>query len=51
MEKILLQKLIDTQLVKKFPAFYGSRKFITEPITGPFPQTDASSPHIPTLFA
>ena len=26
---ILLEKLIGSQLVKKFPAFYGTRKFIT----------------------
>jgi hypothetical protein len=29
MSSVLLEKLIVTQLVKKFPAFYGSRKFIT----------------------
>ena len=27
--KILLEKLTDSQLVKKFPAFYGTRRFIT----------------------
>ena len=27
--RVLLQKLIGSQLVKKFPAFYGTRKFIT----------------------
>jgi len=27
--RILLEKLLVTQLVKKFPAFYGIRKFIT----------------------
>ena len=27
--KILLEKLTGLQLVKKFPAFYGTRKFIT----------------------
>ena len=26
---VLLEKLTDLQLVKKFPAFYGTRKFIT----------------------
>ena len=27
--RILLQKLTSSELVKKFPAFYGTRKFIT----------------------
>ena len=27
--RVLLEKLIDLQLVKKFPAFHGTRKFIT----------------------
>ena len=27
--RVLLEKLIGFQLVKKFPAFYGTRKFIT----------------------
>ena len=27
--RILLEKLIGSQLVKKFPAFYGTRRFIT----------------------
>ena len=27
--RVLLEKLIDLQLVKKFPAFYGTRRFIT----------------------
>ena len=27
--RILLEKLTGSQLVKKFPAFYGTRKFIT----------------------
>ena len=28
--KVLPEKLTGSQLVKKFPAFYGTRKFITE---------------------
>ena len=28
--RVLLEKLTDFQLVKKFPAFYGTRRFITE---------------------
>jgi hypothetical protein len=27
--RVLLKKLIDLQLVKKFPAFHGTRSFIT----------------------
>jgi hypothetical protein len=27
--RVLLEKLIGPQLVKKFPAFYGTRRFIT----------------------
>ena len=27
--RVLLEKLADLQLVKKFPAFYGTRRFIT----------------------
>ena len=27
--RVLLEKLIGLQLVKKFPAFYGNRRFIT----------------------
>jgi len=33
--RVLLEKLTVTQLVKKFPAFYGTRRFITV-FTGPF---------------
>jgi hypothetical protein len=29
MEKILPEKLTGPQLVKKFPAFYGTERFIT----------------------
>ena len=27
--RVLLEKLTDSQLVKKFPAFYGTQRFIT----------------------
>jgi hypothetical protein len=27
--RVLLEKLISSQLIKKFPAFYGTRRFIT----------------------
>jgi hypothetical protein len=33
--RVLLEKLTVTQLVKKFPSFYGTRRFITV-FTGPF---------------
>jgi hypothetical protein len=39
---VLLEKLTGLQLVKKFPAFYGTRRFIT---TCPYPQPAQSSPH------
>ena len=29
MEQVLLEKLTDLQVLRKFPAFYGTRKFIT----------------------
>jgi hypothetical protein len=29
LSRVLLEKLTVTQLVKKFPAFYGTRRFIT----------------------
>jgi len=32
--RVLLENLTASQLVKKFPAFYGTRKFITA-FTGP----------------
>jgi hypothetical protein len=38
--------------IEEFPAFYGTRNFITVitrvPATGPFPELDDSSPHPPT---
>jgi hypothetical protein len=51
--RVLLEKLIVTQLVKTFPAFYRTRRFITvftTAATGPDSEPDASSPHLPTLF-
>jgi hypothetical protein len=50
---VLIEKLIVCQLVKKLPAFYGTRKFITvfaQLATGPNPESDESSPHFVTLF-
>jgi len=45
--RVLLEKLTSSQLVKKFPALYGSRRFIPhlqEPATYPIPEPDQSSP-------
>jgi hypothetical protein len=42
-----------TQIVKEFPAFHGTRNFITvlqESATDPYPELDEPSPRIPTLF-
>ena len=51
LSKVLLEKLVGLQLVKKFPAFHGTRRFITaftsfrhpslswpSPIQSPYPQ-------------
>jgi hypothetical protein len=45
--RVLLEKLTGLQLVKKFPSFYGTRRFLT----CPYPQPAQSSPqtHIPLL--
>ena len=53
--RVLLEKLSDLQLVKKFPALYGTRRFITaftsfrhpslswaSPIQSPYPQPTSS---------
>ena len=44
---VLLEKQTGSQLVKKFPLFYGNRKFITiftVPATCPCPEPDRSGP-------
>jgi hypothetical protein len=47
----LPEKLTVPQLLKKFPAFYGTRRFITvftrAPPTCPYPEPDQSSPCLP----
>ena len=43
----VLEKLTGSQLVKKFPALYGTRRFITDlqvPATIPYPESDQASP-------
>jgi hypothetical protein len=40
----LLQKLPVVQLLKNFPKFYGTRRFITV-FTGPYPEQDQSNPY------
>jgi len=50
--RILLKKLIVTQLIMTFLAFHGIQMFIsmfTKPATVPYPVSYASSPHLPTL--
>jgi len=51
--RVLLGKLTVTQLVNKFPAFYGTRKSITVFIraaSGAYPEPDKSGSQLPTLF-
>jgi len=50
--RVRLEKLTSFQLVKKFPTFYGTRRFITAsqvPATCPYPEPPLTSPctHIP----
>jgi hypothetical protein len=52
LSRVLLGKLIGTQIVK-FPAFYGTREFITLftiAAPGKSSDTNASNPQIFTLF-
>jgi len=50
--RVLLKMLIITQLVKKllFLELEGSLPCSQEPSTGPYLESDASSPHLPILF-
>jgi hypothetical protein len=53
MERIPLEKLIVVQLMKEFPEFYGSLRFIivfTSYASGSFPELDESRPQPHTLF-
>jgi hypothetical protein len=50
--RVFLEKLTVAQLVKKYLAFYGTRRFTTvfqEPATGPYPEPDQSNP-LPPYF-
>jgi len=50
---VVIENLTATQLVRKLPTFYGTQRLYTitqDPATGPYPDADASSPHLPTLF-
>jgi len=49
----VLDKLIVTQLLKKFPAFYVNRRFstvFTKAATGPYNESHESTPHLPNLL-
>jgi hypothetical protein len=51
--RVLLEKLTVTQLVKKFPTFIKPESSLPcsqQPATGPYPKSDESNPHLPTIF-
>jgi hypothetical protein len=51
--RVLLEKLTGLQLVKKFPAFYGTRRFITAikiPANSPNPEPARYSPYPTSHF-
>jgi hypothetical protein len=49
--RVLVEKLIITQLVKKFPTFYGSQRFLTTfKRTGLISEPDESNPQLSTVF-
>jgi len=48
----VFEKLTVTQLIKKFPAFYGNQISLSlsqDHATGPYPEADASTPQLPTV--
>ena len=46
--RVLLEKLTGSHLVKQFPTFYGTR--LKEPVTCPYHEPDQSSPCPPPYF-
>ena len=42
--RVLLEKLASLQLVKKFPAFYGTRRFLTALTSARHPSLSSASP-------
>ena len=51
--RALLEKLTSSQLVKKFPTFYGTQKslpYSQVPVTCPYPESDQSWPCPPSHF-
>jgi hypothetical protein len=53
MEQFILEKLTVAQLVKKFTAFYGTKRFITvftRAATCPYPEPDESNQQHSSLF-
>jgi len=53
MSYTLLLLLTVTQLVNKFPVFYGTQRFtiFTRAHFAPHPEPDPSNPHLSTLFS
>ena len=49
--RVLPEKRTGPQVVKKFPAFYGTRRFITAFTTAPYPDLDRSTPCPPALVS
>ena len=53
LKRVLPEKLTGSQLVKKFPAFYGNQGFITAFTRArhcPYPEPDEPSPRFPSHF-
>jgi hypothetical protein len=50
MSRILLEKMISPQLVKKFLAFYEALKFITLSMALFLPEFNESNPKPPIIF-
>ena len=46
---VVLEKLTCSKLVKKFPTFYGTRRFIAA-FTWPYPESARSNPYPTSLF-